>query len=828
MISVVLLGIIFSLLLILVPEKMQKTALIQTQQQSIQLVSDSIEAELRKITADTHFLSKIDHIHYFYTPVPEDYERAYLDITADMTSFIHDQKVYDQFRIIDNQGMEQIRINLNRGSPVVVPLSELQDKSERYYFTDTMKTVQDEVYISPFDLNIENGCIETPRKPMIRTATRLFDKNGQSRGILILNYLGQNLMDRIDNSAALGDLQFWMINDQGYWLRGPEPADEWGFMFDDKQTTTLTTRYPEAAERILNNDYGEIETDRGLFTFATINQESLNLQTTSYSVKFAENWKCILFLDSSVLSSANRLLTLPVLAGFVLFLLISSYLVWVRNRTAYLQQLYTEEMEKAKEAAEAANRTKSVFLANMSHEIRTPMNAVLGFTEILRQDEHDPLKQKYLKAIHSSGNSLLSLINSLLNLSRIEAGKLELHPEATDVTALIEELRYIYTPAAAKKDLWFAVNIGEKIPELLILDQERLRQIIINLIANAIKFTRKGGVALSVDYAEGILTVNVQDTGIGITPDEQERIFRPFEQSTSLQNRSYGGTGLGLSICRQLAGLMNGEIHLKSTPNSGSTFTLVLHKVQPARTAADTAEPDINYRSIRFKPASILLVDDVPANNLLIESYLHESPIQFRTASNGQEALEILRIFTPDLIIADIKMPVMDGVELLTWLRNRKETTSVPVILLTASTDREERERLEPVCNAFILKPVSPALLIDELKKILSFETITRSENDEIPYQAPAEFSSLELSTILQERYLPRLNKIGSNLLVDEYLEIAGEIELLAEEHHAPQLLPWTHALTLAVASFDPLRIQVLQHEFRKLLNTLNKEASGQ
>ncbi len=825
MIPIVLLGIFFSLLLILVPEKMQKTALVQTQQQSIQLVSDSIKSELRKITADTHFLSKIDHVHHFSSPVPEDYERAYRDITADMTSFIHDQKVYDQFRLIDNQGMEQIRINLNDGNPVIVQSSKLQDKNGRYYFTDTMKTEPDEVYISPFDLNIENGRIETPRKPMIRTATRLLDRNGQSRGILILNYLGQNLMDRIDNSAALGDLQFWMINDRGYWLRGPEPSDEWGFMFDDKQTKTLRTRYPEAAERILNNDSGEIETDSGLFTFATINKDSLNLQTTSYSVKFAESWKCILFLDAKVLKAHNKSLTFPVLGGLLIFLLISIYLIYVRNRTSYMSNLYTREMENAKEAAEAANRTKSVFLANMSHEIRTPMNAILGFTEILKQDENSPLKQKYLQAISSSGNSLLSLINSLLNLSKIEAGKLELQPQPTNLAALIEELRYIYTPEADKKDLWFAVNMENPIPELLILDRERLRQILINLIANAIKFTSNGGIAISASYSNENLSISVQDTGIGIDYSEQETIFRPFEQSTQLQNKSYGGTGLGLAICRKLSELMHGEIRLQSAPNSGSIFTLNLFNIQTSPDPLAINNPVDRQETVHFKPASILLVDDVPENNLLIEGYLYGSSIQIQSAANGKEALELLKVYTPDLIITDIKMPVMNGIDLLTRLKEQQKTATIPVILLTASTSRTQQEQLLNTCSSFLLKPVSPAALVNELKKYLPHEERNRVEKKSADTETAVKPASGELSAILTDHYIPRLEKIGDKLLVDEYMEIANEILLLAREYNVQQFSDWAEALKEAVLSFDIVKIRILQSEFSQLLQPPNKDA---
>lgn len=387
------------------------------------------------------------------------------------------------------------------------------------------------------------------------------------------------------------------------------------------------------------------------------------------------------------------------------------------------------QLRKAKKAAEIANRTKSEFLANVSHEIRTPLNSVLGFTNILAEIIADDQQQKYLEAISTSGQNLLNLLNDILDLSKIESGRLELEYNAVDLNQLFSEIQNIFSLKAEEQNLQLRSSIDHELPPALVLDEVRLRQVLINLVGNAIKFTDNGHVEVAITgHREGPekstyrLRFEVNDTGIGIPRDQQEHIFESFRQQSGQSNRKYGGTGLGLAISRRLVEKMGGEIGLRSTPGKGSTFYFDLPGVEISSIHPERHDLPEDFGNVVFETATVLVVDDVPLNNLLVREHLKRMGHKVLEASNGRQAVEMARAHLPDLILMDIKMPVMDGFEATRLIKNDPSTQHIPVIAHTASvldSSAEQFSRLR--FSGFLKKPLNKQELIDELKRFVPY-----------------------------------------------------------------------------------------------------------
>lgn len=403
----------------------------------------------------------------------------------------------------------------------------------------------------------------------------------------------------------------------------------------------------------------------------------------------------------------------------------------VRERTIQLQES-EKHLRQAKEAAEAASVAKSEFLANMSHEIRTPLNAIFGMIHLLGLTARDAKQKDYLCKAGGACSTLLQIINDILDISKIEAGRLEIEYTAFDVSALLSKVADVVAPRAHEKGVDFAVRIDPRVPGCLLGDPMRLGQVLMNLAGNAVKFTEKGEVEISVALAgegdRGVdLAFTVQDTGIGMTPEQVARVIEPFEQADSSITRLYGGTGLGLAISSRLLAKLGGDLQIASEPGRGTRFSFCLCLARSSVQALPAWHSDLTAKKelppLRFPGATVLVVEDNVLNQEVVQGLLAYHGIDVLLADNGCKAVGIIcESGTPvDLILMDVQMPIMDGYSAARCIIQCLGDDAPPIVAMTAHTFADEIQRcLEAGMLAHLTKPLSPGMLESVLSKFLA------------------------------------------------------------------------------------------------------------
>ncbi|MEG4853831.1 ATP-binding protein [Microcoleus sp. B5-D4] len=448
----------------------------------------------------------------------------------------------------------------------------------------------------------------------------------------------------------------------------------------------------------------------------------------------------------------------------------------------------TSELKEAKIAADTANHAKSEFLANMSHELRTPLNGILGYSQIMERDKTTTPKQKdAIHIIHQCGSHLLTLINDILDISKIEASKMELDSSSFNFSSFLIGVVEMCRIRAEQKEITFSYQVLNQLPNAVYADEKRLRQVLINLLGNAIKFTEKGGVIFKVgvigtgeDSDQSQLTkirFHIQDTGIGMAPEQLEKIFLPFEQVGNSQQKAEG-TGLGLAIAQKIVQLMGGEIKVESILGQGSIFSFDL-ELNPSSEFITQPSPNtsINLTGFKGNKNKILLVDDRLENRGFIRSFLEPLGFKIMEACNGQEGLNKAIDFQPDMIITDLVMPVMDGFEMSRRFRKSSDFKDVILIASSASVFEFDRQNSQEAgCNEFLSKPIQVEELLEVLKNYLQIEWI---------YDQPA-----DLKIAQQEGFTNLLNVQSGELVIPPSTELValfnaariGDIEVVEQE----------------------------------------------
>lgn len=799
-------------------------------------IADTFHSGIRSLGIDVVLLSKSPALTRFIESGDEESRRA---VEQTFENAMRSWKSFAQVRYLDASGMERVRVDRVDSDIKTIPIDALQDKGSRAYFTDAASLPKGQLYVSRLDLNVEQGKIEEPWKPMIRIATPLFDAADNRAGAFIINVRADYLLNVIaqSNNTTDGTHKLQLLAEDGSWLSGAPKEKLWDFMFQNGHTAAAEA--PEMWAYISSRETGTFWDGNQQYSFATVRPNGqfgirsdmdqtkvitaspvsywkvVNVRTRPTPPLYAQplSWAVIALIvalvallslawsrsvhhrreaerkernailqNREVLNQTDSVVCIADLDGKVLFandkyrrlsgkpandligtqeMLISradgskspfwesptatvidkeieieasdGHHSFLKNRfplhdsdgvadaiciiATDITQLKNVEksLEAAREDAVEASQAKSRFVANMSHELRTPLNAIIGYAEILAEEAEDDGLDTYrddVQRILDSGEHLLSLINDILDLSKIEAGQMELHVETFALDDVMRSVLSAASPLMKKNGNAFNVDADcERI--ILTSDSTRLRQILINLLGNAAKFTKEGTVSLSLRQEDDgdTLFFDITDTGIGMTPDQLSGLFQEFAQADSSITKRFQGTGLGLAICKRLASLLEGDISVVSEEGKGSTFTLRIPRTvsqsdqSQSAASAPVNQPTAQPASRDQSSACILVIDDDPDSRELLARHITSQGMQVVTASNGADGVERAKSLKPDAITLDVFMESMSGIDVLEALKADPETRQIPVIMCTISDTRETCMSLGAV--DFLTKPIN-------------------------------------------------------------------------------------------------------------------------